>query len=85
MKAIFSLLLAFALVGCSGEQYELKITGEITKVEEGMIYLDDRPIKIKNSSDFNIGQRVKVTLIDKTGEDDWNPDDFRVKELKIIK
>lgn len=38
-----------------------------------------------DKSDFEVGQRVKVTLIDKTVENDWDPNGFKVKEIDIIK
>ena len=85
LKAVYTLLLIFTLVGCSTYSSEFVKTGEITRIGKGMIYIDDNPIKIKNPSDFEVGQRVKVTLIDKTGENDWDPNDFKVKGIEIIK
>jgi len=85
LKALQTLMLVFILVGCSDYSSEFTKIGEITRIEEGIIYIDDSPIKIKDTSDFEMGQRVKVTLIDKTGEDDWDPNDFKVKEIDIIK
>lgn len=81
MRILFVFTLVLGLVGCSNYSEENTISGELTKIEEDMIYVDSRPLKVKDTSDFAIGQPVKIAFIDKTPEEDWDPNDFKVKEI----
>ncbi|SFK30975.1 hypothetical protein SAMN04487936_1112 [Halobacillus dabanensis] len=76
------LLLVLMLVACSNSEEE--ITGEITKIEAGMVYIDESPLKVKDTSQLEVVQNVKVTYIDKTATDDWDPNDFEVKNIEIM-
>ncbi|MFC7063414.1 hypothetical protein [Halobacillus seohaensis] len=75
------LLLVLMLVACSNSD---EITGEITKIEGGMVYIDKSPLKVEDTSELEVGQNVKVTFIDTTAEDDWDPNDFEVKNIEIL-
>ncbi|MGP4063229.1 hypothetical protein [Halobacillus sp. H74] len=77
------LLLVLMLVACSNYSEE-EITGEITKIEGGMVYIDESPLKVKDTSELEVGQNVKATFIDTTAEDDWDPNDFEVKNIEIM-
>lgn len=46
-----------------------------------MIYIDGSPIQLEQEAALEVGQKIKVALIDKTGEDDWDPNDFKVIEF----
>ncbi|MBP1947462.1 hypothetical protein [Virgibacillus litoralis] len=81
MRILFVFTLILGLVGCSNYSEENTISGDITKIEEDMIYVDSRPLKVKDTSDFAIGQTVKIAYIDNTPEEDWDSNDFKVKEI----
>jgi hypoxanthine-guanine phosphoribosyltransferase len=78
-------LLVFTFIGCSNYTKEFTITGEITRIEENMVSIDNRVIIVDDISKLKQGQNVQVTLIDHTAEDDWDPKDFKVKKIEIIK
>jgi hypothetical protein len=86
MRIIYVFFLVLVLlVGCYSDYSEKVIkTGKITKITKQYIYLDGEPLKAKNRSDLEVGLNVKVTFIDTTAEEDWDPDDFEVKEIEII-
>jgi hypothetical protein len=74
-------MLVLILAGCSSYSEEFIISGEVTRIEGNMVSIDNQEIIVDDSSDFKVGQKVKVTLIDYTSEDDWDPSDFEVKKL----
>ncbi|ANX11525.1 hypothetical protein ABE41_005855 [Fictibacillus arsenicus] len=85
-RAALFLFLVYSLAGC--DSYETHtLSGEITEVnkEEKIIQIDGKPIKLYFVDAYEIGQRVTATFIDKTpGKDCWCPDDFEVKDIKIL-
>ncbi|MCR2805833.1 hypothetical protein [Paenibacillus soyae] len=60
--------------------------GEITFIdaEKNQMDINGQSIYADNISKYEIGQKVKVTLIDTTSQDDWDPEDFKVKEIVVI-
>lgn len=87
MRSYFIIIIfLFILISCSSYSKEFEISGNVTKIEGNMISIDGDVIKVeKGISKLKVGQKVKVTLIDNTPEDDWDPDDFTVKNIQIIK
>ncbi|HWO77399.1 MAG TPA: hypothetical protein VNM69_16155 [Bacillus sp. (in: firmicutes)] len=83
MRILHFALLVF-LVGCSTYSQEFTVSGEITKIDKNLIFVDYLPIRYRHASDFEMGQRIKVTLIDRTSEDVWDYTDFTVKKIEII-
>lgn len=77
-------LVLVLLTGCNSYAEEVTRTGIITKIEKNRIYIDRDPLNVKDSSDLKVGQKVKVTFIDSTPAEDWDPNDFEVKEIEII-
>lgn len=65
----------------------LEISGAITQIDtrKSYIYIDDTyPVKIDDISRFQVGNRVKVTLIKPYSEDSYNPEKLKVKEIIIM-
>ncbi|MFD1019558.1 hypothetical protein [Thalassobacillus hwangdonensis] len=82
---ITGIMLVLFLAGCSSYSEEFIISGEVTRVEGDLVSIDNQEIKVDDPSDFKVGQKVKVTLIDHTSEEDWDPDDFEVKKVTFMK
>lgn len=82
---IISIFLVITFVGCSNYSEEFIVSGEITQVEDNIIYVERKPIKVGDTDEFKVGQKVKISLIDTTSEDDWDVNDFRVKKIEHIK
>ncbi|MGI8313772.1 hypothetical protein [Halobacillus mangrovi] len=76
--------ICLAISGCTNDSEEFEITGEITRIEDEMISIGTREIIVNNVTKYKVGQKVKATLIDHTAEEDWDPDDYEVKEIEII-
>ncbi|MDC3413177.1 hypothetical protein NC797_11675 [Aquibacillus sp. 3ASR75-11] len=85
MRIIYALLSVLVLAACSNYSEEVTKTGEITKITGEMVYIDDLPLKVEDTSELEVGQNVKVTFIDTTSAESWDPDDFEVKNIEILK
>ena len=76
-------LVLVLLIGCSNYAEENTKKGIITEIEKDRIYIDGDPMNVRDTSDLKVGQKVKVTFIDSTAAEDWDPNDFEVKEIEI--
>lgn len=82
----YILVMIVLLLGCHRYSEIFVKEGEITGIdkEKSLIYVDRDPINVKDVDEFTTGQTVRITLEDRTPNDDWNPDDFTVKEIEYI-
>ncbi|WP_422660604.1 hypothetical protein ACK8P5_09010 [Paenibacillus sp. EC2-1] len=80
------LVMIVLLMGCQRYSEVFVKEGEITGIdkEKSLIYVDRDPIKIKDTNEFTIGQTLRITIEDRSPDDDWNPDDFKVREIEYI-
>ncbi|UOQ83466.1 hypothetical protein [Gracilibacillus salinarum] len=83
LQSVFFLIMIL-LVGCSSYSEELTKTGEITKIDEKLVYVDEEPFNVGKTAHLHVGQKVKVTFIDTTSEDVWDPDDFYIKSIEKL-
>ncbi|MFD1356817.1 hypothetical protein ACFQ4X_02810 [Fictibacillus halophilus] len=86
-RAALFLFLIYSLTGCDSNETHT-LSGEITGInkEEKIIQIDGKAIKLYFVDAYEIDQKVTVTFIDKTPQKDcWCPDDFEVKDIKVLK
>lgn len=85
---VCNLVMIVLLMGCQRYSEVFVKEGEITGIdkEKSLIYVDRDPIKIKDidTNEFTIGQTLRITLEDRSSDDDWNPDDFTVRKIEYI-
>jgi hypothetical protein len=85
MRIVYVLLFILVLAACSNYSEEVTKSGKITKIDGEMVYIDDLPLKVEDTSELEVGQNVKVTFIDTTSAEDWDPDDFEVENIEFLK
>ncbi|MCF2945213.1 hypothetical protein L1N82_16465 [Paenibacillus tarimensis] len=81
--------MALLLSGCYKYQESFTTEGKITSIDvtnqtiavnHNTVYTGDHDItKLKQ------GQQVKITLIDTTSENDWDPSDYIVTEIVVVR
>ncbi|KGP72029.1 membrane lipoprotein lipid attachment site-containing protein [Pontibacillus yanchengensis] len=92
-KVILTTLIIVVLTSCSNNTYDnhetSTMTGEVTNIHRDFIfadvlYVDEKPFHVKNISDFEVGQRVKVTYITTTKTEAWVAEDIIVEDVEIL-
>jgi hypothetical protein len=87
MKGIILLLFIVpSFIGCSSYETQT-LSGEITGInkEKQIIQIEGKPIKLPYVNAYEIGQKVTVTYLNKSGEDCWCPDNFEVIDVEDMK
>lgn len=87
MKSIFLLVIVICiLIGCNSYSETFVIEGKITEInkDRSFVYVDHAPIKVKKTDQFKIGQKIRITLNDRTADDDWDPEDFSIKKIEYL-
>ncbi len=92
MQKIFISFILFITVvsvvqGCSGniEKNNFEISGPIEKIDEAYIYVNEFPIPLKDTSQYEVGQVIKAKLYSLSDTDVYNPDLINLREITTIK
>jgi hypothetical protein len=80
------LFIVSSLIGCGSYETQT-LSGEITGIDKGekMIQIDGKPIKLPYVNAYEIGQKVTVTYLNKSGKDCWCPENFEVIDVEDMK
>ncbi|MCA1010453.1 hypothetical protein [Halobacillus halophilus] len=85
MRSALNLLcMCFMLSACSNHSEEIRLSGEITKIEGDMVSIGHHEIIVNDSDKYNVGQQVEVVLIDHTSTEAWTPHEYDVKSIQIL-
>ena len=72
------------LSACSNHSEEIRLSGEITRIEGDMVSIGHNEIIVNDGDKFKVGQQVEAVLIDPTSTEAWTPHEYDVKSIQIL-
>ncbi|ASF40515.1 hypothetical protein CEH05_15700 [Halobacillus halophilus] len=83
-STLILLCMCFMLSACSNHSEEIRLSGEITRIEGDMVSIGHNEIIVKDGDKFKVGQQVEAVLIDHTSTEAWTPHEYDVKNIQIL-
>ncbi|SFG57571.1 hypothetical protein SAMN05216353_15813 [Halobacillus alkaliphilus] len=83
-KAVILLCICFTFAACSNHSEEIRLSGEITRIEGDMISIEHSEIIVDDGDEFKVGQQVEAVLIDHSSTEAWTPQEYDVKDIQIL-